>query len=95
MPSVPLPEQPGRLAVPAAPDAVKPSEPPLTGRDACFQQWFDKNSVPGVHEVVLKNAFSAGWEARKRAEYGQKKPLDNARLPVATLFPTDAELDPK
>lgn len=73
-------------------------------REAAFTQWLkDTGKADQGYDVgqrfAAKNAFDAGWRARKEAEYRQivnhpeKSPIDRAVRPVSSLFPTDAEID--
>lgn len=96
MPSVPLGEQPGRTPVPA--NVTGTVREQFAARDAAFAAWASHGlcvSTTGERAFV-KAVFCAGWEARKRAQYETMvkpdKKLDTVRAPVATIFPTDAEL---
>lgn len=68
-------------------------------RDEAWRRRFLAETYSSYHALVvaaLHDAFNAGWEARKVAEYSQivnHAGIDKARLPVATLFPTEAELN--
>lgn len=52
------------------------------------------DSLNALERAGYINAFFAGWAARKRAAYGlPNKSVDIAPAAVATMFPTDAELE--
>lgn len=62
-------------------------------RNAACREYMRTESLSMEHGREV-NAFNAGWAARKRAEYGSMiKEVDKRPAPVATLFPTNAELD--
>ena len=87
MPTPPLPEQPGRTPVPV--------------RDAAWQEWA-RREIPDANppeRAFAKACFDAGWEARgivvDHSLKTRSEVLDEARKDMLTLFPTEAELDPK
>jgi hypothetical protein len=61
MPSVPLPEQPGRTPVPRSYPARSKAQRRYFARSC--SGWTPRD------EAVAKAAFIEGWEARKRAQY--------------------------
>jgi hypothetical protein len=68
-------------------------------RDAAWDAYRASHNVDALAtcwRAVLKEAYMAGWAARKQAQYQNiVEVLDRTRRPVPSIFPTDAELDPK
>jgi hypothetical protein len=61
MPSVPLPEQPGRTPVPRS----------YPARSKAWREYRNTGCVDWIprDDEIARAAFTAGWEARKRAQY--------------------------
>lgn len=67
-------------------------------RDAAWRSYFDANGANWTlrDAVIARSGFETGWAARKAAEYSQivnHAGIDKSPALVATLFPTEAELN--
>lgn len=69
-------------------------------RDAACREWVERiygSLISQRERLMAETAFCAGWSARKAADLAIAKSfretLDRHRAPVATMFPTEAELE--
>lgn len=95
-PPTPRPSEPYRDTSHAAGALTFGGDPEMhIARNAAYREWLQAQTSDFLTTIgSIRAAFEAGWAARKRAEYGSMiKEVDKRPAPVATLFPTDAELD--
>jgi hypothetical protein len=82
------PPTPRNDAIQSAAPKVDASDPKAI--DTAFEQWFKNSQFDRMSTAMLRAAFTAGWAARKSAQYAAIVRPPSA--PVDTLFPTNKEL---
>lgn len=91
---------PMKIEAPAPADAAV-ERVQYAARDNAWRAYHDAECANWTPRdtVVAKYGFMAGWAARKEAEWAavipvnQNKSVDRRTLPVATLFPTENEVN--
>jgi hypothetical protein len=75
---------------PSAQSADPKADASAKAVDTAFDQWFKDSQFDRMSTAVLRAAFTAGWAARKSAQYAAiVKP---SPMVPDTLFPTNKEL---